>query len=264
MDNETITLEDRLYVNPEVSRAEQDAFLDKFRNIQAQNQAQINRDTYNLGTPVSSNLGGLTGADGRWNTQYQRPQVNAAIENLRQVNLQQAVNTAMQNQQNAIGERLNQAKRAYYRAQQEASARDRVNANKPSNQPDANSGLPINTNTGNNVSDLAVRENEASRQEYENTNQEQFNETMQDVINEIQSGNYNTANTVAFSYIVDGKPVYGEVYRDAFGNITGVKTPEANYNGASGKQWLLNQARSGNLKNSAGQNMTDLNVLFGV
>lgn len=133
MGNETIEFEDRLYVNPELSMAEQDQFIEKFRNIQSQNQAQINRDTYNLGTPVSSNLGGLTGAEGLWNTQYQRPQVNAAIENLRQVGVQQAVNTAMANQQNAMQNRINQAKRAYYRAQNEAAARDRANANNPNN-----------------------------------------------------------------------------------------------------------------------------------
>lgn len=141
MDNETITLEDRFYVDPSVSMAEQDQFIDKFRNIQAQNQAQINRDTYNLGTPVSSNLGGLTGAEGRWNTQYQRPQVNAAIENLRQVNMQQALNTAMGNQQNVMAERLNQAKRAYYRAQQEASARDRAKTNQPTTSTKGDVGL---------------------------------------------------------------------------------------------------------------------------
>lgn len=155
MDNEIITFEDKFYVNPEVSMAEQDQFIDKFRDLQAQNQAQINQDTYNLGTLVSSNLGGLTGAEGRWNTQYQRPQVNAAIENLRQVNIQQALNTAMQNQQNAIANRLNQAKRNYYRAQQEASARDRANANQPSNTPDNSKlgsidveGLQEGTGTG--------------------------------------------------------------------------------------------------------------------
>lgn len=114
--DETLEFENRLYVNPEVSMAEQDQFIEKFRNLQGQNQAQINRDTYNLGTQVPSNLGGLTGAEGLWNAQYQRPAVNAAIENLRQVNLQQALNTAMQNQQNAMAERINQAKREYNRA----------------------------------------------------------------------------------------------------------------------------------------------------
>lgn len=129
MDSETIELENRSYVNPEISMAEQDQFIEKFRSIQDQNQAQIDRDTYNLGAPVSSNLGGLTGAEGLWSAEYQRPQVNSAIANLRQINLQQAVNIAMQNQQNAMQNRINQAKRAYYRAQQEAYARDRAKAN---------------------------------------------------------------------------------------------------------------------------------------
>lgn len=124
MGEEVINFEDRTYVDPEVSLAEQERFMEKFRGIREQNQAQINRDTYNLGTQVPSNQGGLIGAEGLWNAQYQRPQVNAAIENLRQVGLQQAINTAMQNQQNAMSNRINQAKRAYYRAQQEAYKRN--------------------------------------------------------------------------------------------------------------------------------------------
>lgn len=263
MNDETISFEDRIYVNPEVSMAEQEQFMEKFRNVQGQNQSQINRDTYNLGTPVSSNLGGLTGAEGLWNVQYQRPAVNAAIENLRQVNMQQAVNTAMGNQQNAIAERLNQAKRAYYRAQQEASARDRAKANQPTNPLTPQSGLPIET-TNNNVSDLAARENEEARKKYEETNQAQFNEVMENVIKQNQSGNFNAINSVGFSYEVDGKPVYGTVYRDAFGNITGVATPTFEYNGNAGKQWLMDLARKGQLKNSAGQTMQVNDILFGV
>lgn len=123
--DEIIEFEDRSYVNPEVSLAEYDQFMEKFRNVQGQNQAQINRDTYNLGTQVPSNLGGLTGAEGLWNAQYQRTQVNDAIENLRRTGAAQAVATAMQNQQNAMANRLAQAQRAYNRAQQEAYNRDR-------------------------------------------------------------------------------------------------------------------------------------------
>lgn len=264
MDNETITFEDRLYVNPEVSMAEQDQFINRFRNLQAQNQAQINKDTYNLGTPVPSNQGGLIGAEGRWNTQYQRPQVNAAIENLRQVNIQQALNTAMQNQQSAMANRLNQAKRAYYHAQQEASARDRANANNSSNQPGNNSGLPINTNTGTNVDDLAVRENEASRQEYENTNQAQFNEVANKVVNEQNSGNYQTANSVPFMYYIDGKPYYGTIYRDEFSKITGVSSPTMDYNASAGQNFLKNLAQQGNFYNVNGQNLNMNNILFGI
>lgn len=120
-DDEVISFEDRLYVNPEISSREQDAFIDKFQAIQEQNQAQINQDTYNLGTPVSSNLGGLTGAENLWTTQYRGPAVDAAIANLRQVNLQQLINASMQNQQNAMANRINQAKRRYNRANARSS-----------------------------------------------------------------------------------------------------------------------------------------------
>lgn len=139
-EDETITFEDRSYVNPQVSLAEQDQFIERFKDIQSQNQAQINQQTQALGSQVPSNQGGLVGAEGLWNVQYQRPQVNAAIENLRQANQLQALNTVMSNEQNAMANRLNQAKRAYYRAQQEQSKRDRDKANTPSNNSDATKG----------------------------------------------------------------------------------------------------------------------------
>lgn len=124
--DEVIEFEDRSYVNPQTSIDEQNQFIEKFRALQDQNQAQINQQTQALGSQVPSNQGGLVGAENLWNVQYQRPQVNAAIENLRANNQLQALNTVMSNQQNAMANRLNQAKRAYYRAQHEAAKRNRT------------------------------------------------------------------------------------------------------------------------------------------
>lgn len=122
--DEVIEFEDRSYINPQVSLTEQDEFIDRFRALQGQNQAQINQQTQALGSQVPSNQGGLIGGEGLWEAQYQRPQVNAAIENLRAANQLQALNTVMQNQQSAMANRLNQAKRAYYTASQNKAARD--------------------------------------------------------------------------------------------------------------------------------------------
>lgn len=132
--DEVIEFEDRSYVNPQTSIDEQNQFIEKFRALQDQNQAQINQQTQALGSQVPSNQGGLVGAENLWNVQYQRPQVNAVgIENLRANNQLQALNTVMSNQQNAMANRLNQAKQAYYRAQQEASKRNRASGGSGTN-----------------------------------------------------------------------------------------------------------------------------------
>lgn len=75
--DEVIEFEDRSYVNPQTSIDEQNQFIEKFRALQDQNQAQINQQTQALGSQVPSNQGGLVGAENLWNVQYQRPQVNA-------------------------------------------------------------------------------------------------------------------------------------------------------------------------------------------
>lgn len=155
-EDETITFEDRSYVNPQVSLAEQDQFLERFKDIQSQNQAQINQQTQALGSQVPSNQGGLVGAEGLWNVQYQRPQVNAAIENLRQSNQLQALNTVMSNEQNAMTNRLNQVKRAYYRALQEQNKRDRdkTNSSNSSNSPKGDVDLITSDTIAANLKDV--------------------------------------------------------------------------------------------------------------
>lgn len=114
--DEVFTFEDREYVNPEVSLNEQLDFVDKYRTLQNQSQAQINRGTQALGTQVPSSMGGLTGAENLWTTQYRTPQVNATVENLKQAAQMSALNTALSNQQTMWQNRYNQAERAYQRA----------------------------------------------------------------------------------------------------------------------------------------------------
>lgn len=124
MDNETIfEVDSRKYVNPQTGLNESQQFIETLRDVQAQNTAEINQNTYNLGSQVPSNVGGLTGSEGLWQAQYQTPQVDAQIANLKAVANEAALNQ-MKSNLNAIEQnRLRQAWRDYYRRQ-----RDKANS----------------------------------------------------------------------------------------------------------------------------------------
>ena len=115
MDKETYTFEDRMYVNPTTSRDEQLRFVDNLRAIQAEDAARIARDTHNLGTDVTSNLGGLNGSEGIWSQQHVDPQVNSMVASLRATAQAQALNDVLSNMQNQAKERYNRAYRAAQR-----------------------------------------------------------------------------------------------------------------------------------------------------
>lgn len=258
MNDEIIEFEDRSYVDPNVGLAENDQFIEKFRNLQAQNQAQINRDTYNLGTPVPSNLGGLTGAEGLWNVRYQRPQVNAAVENLKQTMQQQALNTAMENQLTAAKNRANQAQRTYNRALQEQYAKDRAKANSGTggtggNTPDNNGGggLGVDTTTPSGSGDLVVEQATASFAP---------NQTAQNAMDKIiydltTKGGYDNAGSIGLTYGTPGNYSYVALKRNATGGITGGTVyeligdqlvPRGDYNTSGITNFLNNVVNSGN------------------
>lgn len=109
MDKETYTFEDRVYVNPETSLNEQLGFVDKLRSLQQEGTDKITRDTHNLGTDVTPNLGGLTGAEGMWQQQYVTPRVNTMLSNLRATAQAQALNDVLGNYQNQMKKRYNDA-----------------------------------------------------------------------------------------------------------------------------------------------------------
>lgn len=112
-ENETIEFEGRQYVNPDISRDEQMAFIDTMRDIQAQNNAQIATETHNLGTDVEPIRGGLSGSEEYWKSKYQTPQTDALVSNMKAVAQQAALNTALSNYQNMLQNRYNQAYRNY-------------------------------------------------------------------------------------------------------------------------------------------------------
>ena len=101
--------DDRWYVNPQVSLGEQNAFIDNLRNLQAQDNADIQQQTYALGTRVPSNLGGLTGAGSYFKSRYQTPQTNSMVADLKTAAQAQALTTLLQNE-------INKAKKKYKEA----------------------------------------------------------------------------------------------------------------------------------------------------
>ena len=109
MDKETYTFEDRVYVNPEVSRDEQLGFIDKLRSIQQEGAEKIARDTHNLGTDVTPNLGGLNGAESIWSAQYVTPKVESMASSLRTAAQAQALNDVLSNYQEQMKKRYNDA-----------------------------------------------------------------------------------------------------------------------------------------------------------
>lgn len=114
-ESEALNIEDKLYVNPQVSLDEQTAFIDNLRNVQNQNSAEINRQTYDLGTAVPSNLGGLTGGEGYFAARYQTPQDASLAANLRATAQAQALNDILAGQVDVMKQRYNNAYRAYQR-----------------------------------------------------------------------------------------------------------------------------------------------------
>lgn len=111
-DNEYTEFEGRDYINPQVSLDESNAFIDNLRSTQQANTQQIKTDTYNLGTAVPSNLGGLTGGEGYFTARYQTPQTNSLVNDLRATAQASALNQILQNEQEKWKNRYNKARNA--------------------------------------------------------------------------------------------------------------------------------------------------------
>lgn len=143
---------DRRYVNPQVSLNEQNAFIDNLRNTQGQDTAQIRQDTYNLGTAVPSNLGGLAGGSNYFKSRYQTPQTNSMVSDLRAAAQAQALSTLLSNEIGKAQKRYNDA----YRAAKKR-ANNIASGNNPNNYleklavkpEDDGSGPQLKTNPGN-------------------------------------------------------------------------------------------------------------------
>lgn len=111
--------EERRYINPQTALTESDEFISNLRSAQQQKNAEIAQDTYNLGTRVPSNLGGLVGAEGYFESRYQTPQTSSIVSDLKAAAQAQALNEAMNNELARAKQRYNNA----YKAAQKRAAR---------------------------------------------------------------------------------------------------------------------------------------------
>lgn len=116
LDEFSTVVDDRRYIKPQVALDESNAFIETLRNTQGQRTAEIAQDTYNLGTAVPSNLGGLGGSGSYFASRYQTPQTNEIVANLKATAQAQALNDAMNNA-------LAQAKQRYNNAYKSAQRR---------------------------------------------------------------------------------------------------------------------------------------------
>lgn len=147
MNNDTVfEFEDRSYVNPNTNRDEILDFIDTYRSVQDQNTAQINQDTYNLGSPLPNQLGGLGGAEGQWRAQYQTPNTQAAIADLRATAQAQALNQELSNLQNMWQNRYKQAYRNAKRRAKTASNKSPDTFDQGVNNVPLEEGTPSNIN----------------------------------------------------------------------------------------------------------------------
>lgn len=111
--DEMTEFENRVYLNPQVGLDESSAFIDNLRTSQGQQNQEIFQQTENLGTDISSNLGGLTGGEGYFTSRFQTPQTSSAVSNLRAAAQATALNQVLANEQAKWQKRYNDAYRAY-------------------------------------------------------------------------------------------------------------------------------------------------------
>ena len=150
-ENEYLKVNDRYYVNPQLSVDESEQFLEKLKTAQAEGNARIAQETHNLGTDVPSSMGGLSGSGGVWQQRYQNPQVNSMVADLKATAQAQALNETMSN---LLAQKQQQYKEAYRRAYKKANA-----GGPKTDNPDGEDKLDVTTNGGK-KNTLEVNENQ--------------------------------------------------------------------------------------------------------
>lgn len=161
--NEAYDYEGNKYINPTLSRDEQMQFIDNLRSIQANNNAEIQTDTRNLGTDVIPTQGGLVGGEDYFMQRYQTPQVDSMVANLRATAQAKALADVLaglsaQYKQRLMRSRLNQERRASM-----ASARQSLSQNSP-----ATSGKVVEKDTSGNVQSGKVVDNPDAMKDTQN------------------------------------------------------------------------------------------------
>ena len=122
LDDFSYTENDRRYINPQVSLAEQNAFINNLRNNQQDWTDETISVTENLGTKIPSQLGGLTGGSGYFASRYQTPQTNSMVSDLRAAAQSQALSQLMNNEIAKAQKRYSEAYRAAKKRESNASS----------------------------------------------------------------------------------------------------------------------------------------------
>lgn len=150
LDEFSTVVDDRRYIKPQVALDESNAFIENLRNTQGQRTAEIAQDTYNLGTAVPSNLGGLGGSGSYFTSRYQTPQTNEIVANLKATAQAQALNDAMNNALAQAKQRYNNAYKAAQKRSSSTGSAGPANPTNPTNPANpTGSKLPITTNENN-------------------------------------------------------------------------------------------------------------------
>lgn len=122
LDDFSYTENDRRYINPQVSLAEQNAFINNLRNNQQDWTDGTISVTENLGTKIPSQLGGLTGGSGYFASRYQTPQTNSMVSDLRAAAQSQALSQLMNNEIAKAQKRYSDAYRAAKKRESDANS----------------------------------------------------------------------------------------------------------------------------------------------
>lgn len=122
LDDFSYTENDRRYINPQVSLAEQNAFINNLRNNQQDWTDETLSVTENLGTKIPSQLGGLTGGSGYFASRYQTPQTNSMVSDLKAAAQSQALSQLMNNEIAKAKKRYSDAYRAAKKRESDANS----------------------------------------------------------------------------------------------------------------------------------------------
>lgn len=152
LDDFSTVVDEQRYINPQVALDESNAFIQNLRDTQRTNTAEIAQDTYNLGTAVPSNIGGLGGSGSYFNARYQTPQTNALVADLKATAQAQAMSDAMNNALAQAKQRYNKAYKAYSKRHGGGGG-----GTTPSTTPSGTPNLPYSTNQGGNNTTISKK-----------------------------------------------------------------------------------------------------------
>lgn len=154
MDQFSYTENDRRYINPQVSLAEQNAFINNLRNNQQDWTDETISVAENLGTKIPSQLGGLTGGSGYFASRYQTPQTNSMVSDLRAAAQSQALSQLMNNEIAKAQKRYSDAYRAAKKRESDANS----NGGNGNDLADYLKGLKMNLNPDKSSNPMNVSE----------------------------------------------------------------------------------------------------------